>query len=130
MKDKNSKDPVVYKDAVRRVILETHWFYGVGNCMVEKPFTKKGVIWTHSEKDKKEYAANKRAAARKARGLPAPDEIARIRMKLGLSQRQASEILTGSLHSFQKYEAGTVIPSFAMGRLLDLLDRYPTLISR
>jgi len=54
------------------------------------------------------------------------DEVARIRGKLGLSQRRASLLLGGGYRSFQKYEAGTQVVSVPMSHLLRLLDNYPS----
>ena len=61
-------------------------------------------------------------------GACAPAEIARVRKKLGLSQRRASELLAGSPHAFQKYEAGTANPSKGFAILLMFLDMDPKLI--
>src|SRR3954470_4074047 len=42
-------------------------------------------------------------------GLLRPEDIRRIRKSLGLTQRQASEVLGGGPNSFQKYESGEVL---------------------
>lgn len=57
--------------------------------------------------------------------LPDPDEVRRIRQRLGLSQRRAGEILGGGPRAFQKYESGEVAVSRPMANLLKLLDRDP-----
>jgi HTH-type transcriptional regulator/antitoxin MqsA len=54
-----------------------------------------------------------------------PTEVARIRKRLGLSQRRAGAILGGGPRSFQKYESGTDWVTRAMANLLRLLDRDP-----
>lgn len=54
-----------------------------------------------------------------------PEQVATIRKKLDLSQRQASELLGGGARAFQKYESGTVMVSAAMSNLLRLLDNDP-----
>ena len=60
-----------------------------------------------------------------ADGLPLPEEIKRIRAKLGLTQEQAGELIGGGPRAFQKYEAGDLLPSRAIGSALALLDRDP-----
>jgi len=59
-------------------------------------------------------------------GLPLPEEIKRIRTKLGLTQEQAGELIGGGPRAFQKYEAGDLLPSRAIGSALALLDRDPS----
>jgi HTH-type transcriptional regulator / antitoxin MqsA len=61
-------------------------------------------------------------------GVLSPREVARIREKLGLSQRRASEILGGGVRSFQKYESGKTMLSDAMSNLLRVLDAQPRLV--
>jgi HTH-type transcriptional regulator / antitoxin MqsA len=55
-----------------------------------------------------------------------PKEIAEIRKKLGLSQREASRLLGGGPRSFQKYESGKQAVSLAMSFLLLLLNNDPS----
>jgi len=59
-------------------------------------------------------------------GVLGPDEIARVRAKLRLSQREAGEILGGGPRAFQKYESGSQAASAPMSNLLRLLDRDPS----
>lgn len=59
-------------------------------------------------------------------GLLAPDEIKRIRKKLGLSQAEAGRIIGGGPRAFQKYEGGDLLPSRAISSALLLLDNDPT----
>lgn len=54
-----------------------------------------------------------------------PEEIAAIRQKLHLSQREAGKILGGGPRAFQKYEAGSVPVSAPMNNLLLLLGKDP-----
>lgn len=54
-----------------------------------------------------------------------PEEIAEIRQKLRLSQREAGKILGGGPRAFQKYEAGAVPVSAPMNNLLLLLSKDP-----
>jgi HTH-type transcriptional regulator / antitoxin MqsA len=58
-------------------------------------------------------------------GLLEPEEIRRIRKKLGLSQEAAGELIGGGPRAFQKYEAGDSLPSRAISSALTLLDRDP-----
>ena len=62
----------------------------------------------------------------KAEEVLAPAKVAAIREKLGLSQRQAGELLGGGPRAFQKYEAGSQTPSVPMSHLLTLLARDPS----
>ena len=59
-------------------------------------------------------------------GLLVPQEVARIRRKLGLSQRKAGALLGGGPRAFQKYESGADWVTKAMANLLRLLDRDPS----
>ncbi len=59
-------------------------------------------------------------------GLHLPEEIKRIRTKLGLTQEQAGELIGGGPRAFQKYEAGDLLPSRAISSALALLDRDPS----
>lgn len=58
-------------------------------------------------------------------GILTPHEVARIRTRLGLSQRQAGALLGGGPRSFQKYESRTDWITRSMANLLRLLDRDP-----
>jgi HTH-type transcriptional regulator / antitoxin MqsA len=62
-------------------------------------------------------------------GLLEPEEIRRIRKKLGLNQVDAGEIIGGGPRAFQKYEAGDLLPSKAISSALVLLDRDPAALS-
>jgi len=64
-----------------------------------------------------------------AEDLPSPEEIKRIRTKLGLTQEAAGELIGGGPRAFQKYEAGDLLPSRGIGSALALLDRDPTGLS-
>ena len=61
-----------------------------------------------------------------ADGLPFPEEVKRIRSKLGLTQEQAGELIGGGPRAFQKYEAGDLLPSRAIASALALLDHDPS----
>lgn len=58
-------------------------------------------------------------------GLLEPDEIRRIRKKLGLTQTIAGELIGGGPRAFQKYETGDLLPSRAICSALLLLDYAP-----
>jgi HTH-type transcriptional regulator/antitoxin MqsA len=51
-----------------------------------------------------------------------------IRASTGLTQRDASLLLTGSPNSFSKYERGVAQPSWPTYLLMKLIDRDPALI--
>jgi HTH-type transcriptional regulator/antitoxin MqsA len=61
----------------------------------------------------------------RAEGLLEPEDIRRIRRKLGLSQAAAGELIGGGPRAFQKYEAGDLLPSRAISSALVLLDHDP-----
>ena len=65
----------------------------------------------------------------RAEGLLAPDEIRRIRKKLGLTQEQAGELIGGGPRAFQKYETGDLLPSRAISSALALLDHDPSALN-
>jgi HTH-type transcriptional regulator/antitoxin MqsA len=54
-----------------------------------------------------------------------PEEIKRIRKKLGLTQAMAGELIGGGPRAFQKYETGDLLPSRAISSALVLLDHDP-----
>ena len=62
-------------------------------------------------------------------GLPLPEDVRRIRGKLGLTQQAAGELIGGGPRAFQKYEAGDLLPSRAIGSALALLDHDPASLS-
>ncbi|WP_321905759.1 type II toxin-antitoxin system MqsA family antitoxin [Paraburkholderia tropica] len=66
----------------------------------------------------------KRDAVRVQMGLLSKDEVARIRSKVHLTQREASQVLGGGPKAFNKYESGEVLQSQAMDKLLRLIDVF------
>ena len=58
-----------------------------------------------------------------AEGLLLPEEVRRIRRKLGLSQREAGLVIGGGPNAFQKYEAGDIMVSHASSSALRVLAR-------
>ena len=61
-----------------------------------------------------------------ADGLLTPEQIRRVRKRLGLTQVEAGNILGGGRNAFQRYENGTILPSQAISNLLRLLDKNPS----
>jgi HTH-type transcriptional regulator/antitoxin MqsA len=59
-------------------------------------------------------------------GLLEPEDIRRIRKRLGLTQEAAGELIGGGPRAFQKYETGDVLPSRAISSALTLLDHDPS----
>ena len=57
-----------------------------------------------------------------------PADIARVRKKLALDQRQAAEIFGGGVNAFSRYENGKTRPPLALIKLVRLLDRHPELL--
>ena len=58
-------------------------------------------------------------------GLLKPEEIRRIRKRLGLTQTEAGQMIGGGPRAFQKYESGDLLPSRAISSALTLLDHDP-----
>ena len=57
--------------------------------------------------------------------LVLPNEVRRIRKKLGLNQQKAGTLLGGGPNAFHKYESGEVLPSKAISNLLRVLEAMP-----
>lgn len=72
---------------------------------------------------------------RKAKARPAklpelePDDIRRIREKLGLSQVEAGELLGGGPRAFTKYEGGAIKPAASIANILRMLDANPAALT-
>lgn len=62
-------------------------------------------------------------------GLLLPEEIRRIRKKLGLTQAVAGDLIGGGPRAFQKYETGDLLPSRAISSALLLLEHDPSSIA-
>lgn len=67
---------------------------------------------------KAEYAANMRALAKE------------LRRKTKLTQKEASQLLTGSPNSFSKYERGEALPSWPTALLMKLIVSDPKLLEK
>ena len=57
--------------------------------------------------------------------LLAPEEVKKIRLKMGLTQREAGQIIGGGPNAFQKYEAGKTMVSRGISNFLRVLERHP-----
>jgi len=55
-------------------------------------------------------------------------ELARIRKKLKLSQREAAAIAGGGVNAFSRYEHGKSRPVAAVVNLFRILDKHPELV--
>jgi len=76
-------------------------------------------------------AARREARARAKKVTPlTPLVIKAIRESCGLSQAEAARVFGGGAKAFEKYEAGEVVPSAAMMRLLLLAARRPDLFRK
>ena len=80
----------------------------------------------HTGKDMKvsDHELNRLKA--KVEGLLLPEDVYRIRKRLGLTQKLAGQLIGGGINAFQKYESGEVLVSHAMTSALVLLDRDPS----
>lgn len=56
------------------------------------------------------------------------EAIRAIRSRLGLTQKQAAELLGGGVNAFSEYERGVTRPSKSTLILLKLLDKHPELL--
>jgi putative zinc finger/helix-turn-helix YgiT family protein len=59
-------------------------------------------------------------------GLLTGQEIAQVRERFGINQREAATIFGGGYNAFNKYESGEVLQSFAMDRLVRLTSAVGT----
>ena len=65
---------------------------------------------------------------RKALDKEESTELARIRKKLKLSQKQAAAIAGGGINAFSRYEHGKSKPVAAVVNLFRILDKHPELV--
>ena len=85
------------------------------------------VEFASSEEASRFFAAAQAAQAESIRQQA--QSIRAIRNRLGLSQKQASELLGGGVNAFSEYERGVTRPSKSAVLLLKLLDRHPELLN-
>ena len=79
----------------------------------------------HTGEDMKESDHALARMKAKHAGLPAPEDVRRIRMKLGLTQKAAGLLIGCGPWAFQKYESGAVTVSRAVASALILLEQNP-----
>lgn len=60
--------------------------------------------------------------------LFSPEEIARVRERLHLTQQEAAVIFGGGINAFSRYESGKTKPPVALLKLLRLLNKHPELL--
>jgi HTH-type transcriptional regulator/antitoxin MqsA len=58
-----------------------------------------------------------------------PVFITRVRKKLDLDQKEASEIFGGGVNAFSRYENGKTKPPLALVKLLRVLEKHPDLLA-
>ncbi len=59
----------------------------------------------------------------------APNEVAAVRLKVGLTQAQFADLLGASIGTIRKWESGERSPSGAAARLLHLLAVKPKIVT-
>jgi len=64
----------------------------------------------------------------KVDGRLTTDDIRRIRTKLGLTQKQAGEVIGGGANAFSRYETGKGYPARGTENFLRTLDKHPECI--
>ena len=79
----------------------------------------------HTAEDMKVSDAALKEFRLEVENLLKPQDVKRIRTKIGLTQREAGTILGGGPNAFQKYEQDTVTVSKPMSNLLRVLERHP-----
>ena len=79
----------------------------------------------HTGEDMKVSDAALTALKIKVENLLSPEDVRRIRVKMGLTQRQAGTLIGGGPNAFQKYEAGEVTVSKGISNFLRMLERHP-----
>jgi HTH-type transcriptional regulator/antitoxin MqsA len=75
-------------------------------------------------------AARREARAKAKHAILTPLVIRAIREACGLSQQAAARVFGGGPKAFEKYEAGEVVPSSSMTRLLLLAAKRPDLFQK
>jgi HTH-type transcriptional regulator / antitoxin MqsA len=79
----------------------------------------------HTDEDLKISDAALKDLRTQVEHLLKPEEVKRIRTKIGLTQREAGTLLGGGPNAFQKYEKDTITLSKPMSNLLRVLERHP-----
>jgi HTH-type transcriptional regulator/antitoxin MqsA len=86
-----------------------------------------GEVEFASREEAERFFAVAQASQEEATQLQA-EAIRAIRSRLGLTQKQAAELLGGGVNAFSEYERGITRPSKSTLLLLKLLDRHPELL--
>jgi HTH-type transcriptional regulator/antitoxin MqsA len=79
----------------------------------------------HTGDDMRVSDAALKSLRMKVENLLAPQDVRRIRIKIGLTQREAGTLIGGGPNAFQKYEQGTVTVSKGISNFLRVLERHP-----
>ena len=100
--------------------------------LVSEPYEQPG-LWCQScgegllsWKEMEIGSREMRTLKAQAEHLLLPNEVRRVRKKLGLTQKEASLLLGGGHNAFQKYESAEVLTSQAISNLLRVLERHPS----
>jgi HTH-type transcriptional regulator/antitoxin MqsA len=83
----------------------------------------------HNAEDTKVSDAALKSLKMRVEHLLPPEEIKRIRQLLGLTQREAGEVIGGGPNAFQKYESGEILLSKGMSNFLRVLEKHPEEVS-
>jgi HTH-type transcriptional regulator/antitoxin MqsA len=113
MRYREGADVVRYKDHERSIQTTAWWCRSCGEAILaggDLRAREKAFMALKAEVD----------------GTLTPEEVARIRRKLGVSQREAGKLLGGGPRAFQKYESGAAAVSAPMSNLLRLLAEDPS----
>lgn len=96
------------------------------------------VVYSECANCKREFLSKKqilnneariRDAKKTADGLLTSTEVLEARVKLGLTQEQASTVFGGGKNAFSKYERAEVSQSVAMDKLIRICLKYPQVFS-
>lgn len=107
------EDHVTYAAHRRAFEVEGHWCTSCDEAIFEGPSLTKAervFIELRAEVD----------------GVMLPEQVAKVRERLNMSQREASALLGGGPRAFQKYESGRTPVSVPMNNLLTLLGNDPS----
>jgi HTH-type transcriptional regulator/antitoxin MqsA len=113
---RRKKDIVEYRGLKKEIEAEAYWPDDDGDGVLvgddHEPYER-----AYKELEA-EYAANMRALAKD------------LRRKTKLTQKEASQLLTGSPNSFSKYERGEALPSWPTALLMKLIVSDPKLLEK
>ncbi len=112
MRYETRKDSIAYKGHRKEIDTTAWWCDSCDEAVLD------GEALAASEKAFFELRAE-------VEGVLSPARVATIRGRLGISQREAGELLGGGPRAFQKYESGSTALSVPMSNLLRLLENEP-----